>query len=227
MSEIKHILVVDDDARLRQLLLNYLSKQGWFVSVASDAVQARRFLAAYTVDAMILDRMMPGENGLQLAQSLRENPVPILMLTAMGEGEQRIEGLEAGVADYLVKPFEPKELVLRLQNILQTRSQPKAAAALIGPYRFDAQRLCLLQDDAEIFLTETEAAYLQTLLEHAGQPVSRETLAASLGQADQHSSGRHVDVQINRLRKKMEPNPNRPSYIHTVRGAGYVLRAGG
>ena len=218
-----HLLVVDDDERLRELLQQYLSEHGFFVSVAKDTTEARRMLQHFELDAMVLDLMMPGESGLELAASLGASAPPILMLTAMGETEDRIKGLETGARDYLVKPFEPRELVLRINNILQRRQQEMSVAFKVrfGEFTFDTRSGKLLQQDHPVYLTSGEAQCLKVLAENAGKPVSRELLAElTLGAK---GNERSVDVQINRLRKKIEPMPGRPIYIQTVRGAGYVL----
>jgi two-component system phosphate regulon response regulator OmpR len=213
------ILVVDDDARLRSLLCDYLSDQDFFVCEAHDAAAAREKLDWIQFDAMVLDRMMPGETGLELAQDVRGDAPPILMLTAMGESADRIAGLEAGVADYLTKPFEPRELVLRLQNLL-AKQTPEPTEYPFGPYRYDAAQQRLWHDQDAVYITSSEAELLSLLASHRGTPVSREQLAAAFGQSE---AGRAVDVQINRLRKKIEPDPSKPIYIQTVRGEGYRL----
>jgi two-component system phosphate regulon response regulator OmpR len=213
------ILVVDDDARLRSLLCDYLSDQDFFVCEAHDAAAAREKLDWIQFDAMVLDRMMPGETGLELAQDVRGDAPPILMLTAMGESADRIAGLEAGVADYLTKPFEPRELVLRLQNLL-AKQTPEPTEYPFGPYRYDAAQQRLWHDQDAVYITSREAELLSLLASHRGTPVSREQLAAAFGQSE---AGRAVDVQINRLRKKIEPDPSKPIYIQTVRGEGYRL----
>lgn len=226
MREAEQILIADDDARLRDLLCEYLGGQGFIVIAAGDAAQARQALNYLSVDALILDRMMPGEDGVSLARALAKDDAapPVLMLTAMGGTGERIEGLEAGVQDYLAKPFEPKELVLRLRNILTRRreaqaAQPQEAGQRFGPYRFDVNAQQLYRDGEPVYLTAAEACYLAALLRKAGQTVTRDALADEL----QSGSGRSVDVQINRLRKKIEANAARPVYIQTVRGEGYVI----
>ncbi len=213
------ILVVDDDERLRSLLSDYLSDQGFFVCDAQDAAVAREKLDWIQFDAIVLDRMMPGETGLELAQDLRGDAIPILMLTAMGESADRIAGLEAGVADYLTKPFEPRELVLRLQNLLAKQISAPIDYQF-GPYRYDAAQQRLWNDQEAVYITSSEAELLSLLASHGGAPVSRDQLAAAFGQSE---AGRAVDVQINRLRKKIEPDPSKPIYIQTVRGEGYRL----
>lgn len=221
----EHILVVDDDERLRSLLEQYLSDQGFVVSTASNAAIAREKLIYFDVDMMVLDVMMPGETGLSLAESLGNDAPPILMLSAMGEAEDRIKGLEIGVDDYLTKPFEPRELVLRINNIKQRHAQNASNKnqRFFGPFRFDIKSGQLFEQDEVIYLTSSESLCLKALAEHAGEPVARERLAELTGQSK--SNERSVDVQINRLRKKIEPIAGRPTYIQTVRGAGYVLHA--
>lgn len=227
-----HILVVDDDDRLRALLKQYLGEQGYFVSGAANVREAEELRAAFLIDAMVLDVMMPGETGLQYAGRLRgESGVPpILLLTARGEAEDRIAGLEAGAADYLAKPFAPRELLLRLENMLRSSrvAQPAASATVtFGDCRFELAQGRLISGGQHVYLTSSEIDCLRILAERAGQPVSREELARLAGDL---SNERSVDVQINRLRKKIEPQPAKPVYLQTVRHAGYVLhaeRAGG
>ena len=219
-----HILVVDDDDRLRELLRKFLSENGFLVSVAYDAADARTRLAGLTFDLIVLDLMMPGENGLDFAADLRRtSAVPILMLTAMGEPEDRITGLEQGADDYLSKPFEPRELLLRIRSIL--RRVPEAAAApskiSMGDVIFDAKSESLTRDGRPIRLTSIEAALLSVLSAHPGTIMSREELIA---QTDASGGGRAIDVQVTRLRRKIEANPKLPRYLQTVRGKGYVLR---
>ncbi len=222
-----HILVVDDDERIRALLRRYLSDNGFEVSVAADAAEARANLAALAVDLVVLDRMMPGEDGLALARSLRTagNTVPILMLTAMGEAMDRIQGLEGGVDDYLTKPFEPKELVLRIAGIL--RRLPRQEAALpqgvlrFGRFSFDPARVELMDGDQPVHLTTAEASLLKVLAEAPGRVLTREEVAARTGV---EGNLRTVDVQVTRLRRKLEDDPHQPRYVQTVRGRGYLLR---
>lgn len=221
-----HILVVDDDERLRALLKKYLGEQGFFVSTAANTVEAEEVLETFTVDGMVLDVMMPGETGIAYATRLRERvgTPPILLLTARGEPDERIEGLEAGAADYLGKPFAPKELLLRLENIVARAREKQAAkrAVIFGDYRFDIAQGRLSYHESPVYLTSSESDCLRILAEAAGNPVSRETIAEKLGDVNNERS---VDVQINRLRKKIEPQPGKPIYIQTIRHAGYVLYA--
>ena len=221
-----HILVVDDDARLRDLLRKYLGEQGFFISTAANTVEAEEVLRVFAVDALVLDVMMPGETGVAYASRLhaRVGTPPVLLLTARGEAEDRIAGLEAGAADYLGKPFAPKELLLRLENMLARARQQHASrsAVVFGDYRFDIAQGRLSYHDAPVYLTSSECDCLRILAQSAGTPLSRETIAATLGDV---SNERSVDVQINRLRKKIEPQPGKPIYLQTIRHAGYVLYA--
>jgi two-component system phosphate regulon response regulator OmpR len=227
-----HILVVDDDTRLRALLRKFLSDQGFRVSTAGSAEEARKQLESLSFDLLVLDVMMPGENGFQLTQSLRQtSAVPILMLTALGETDNRIEGLERGADDYLPKPFEPRELVLRLKSLLRRAAAPSttepAAAApppaevKLGELRFDPLRMVLLRGEAAVRLTTAEASLLRLLAEQPGEVISRESLTERGAIA---GGVRAVDVQVTRLRRKVEPDPKLPRYLQTVRGRGYVLR---
>ena len=233
----RHILVVDDDDRLRALLKQYLSEQGFFVSTAADSTEADALLKHFAIDLMVLDVMMPRETGIEYAQRLRAQCVaegeplrypPILLLTARTEAEDRIAGLESGAQDYLGKPFAPRELLLRIENILQRSSAPSPGVATsilqFGPYRFDLRSGQLSGADGMIYLTTSEIECLRILAESAGQPVSRERMAELAGDLNNERS---VDVQINRLRKKIEAQPAKPIYIQTVRNAGYVLHAQG
>ena len=221
-----HILVVDDDARLRDLLKRYLTAEGFRITTASDAQEARSRLKAYQFDLLILDVMMPGESGLDLTRDIRkQNRVPILMLTAMGQTEARISGLEAGADDYLSKPFEPRELVLRIQSIL--RRMPEQDEVLLetvirlGEYVFDVERQVLSRNEVPVRLTTTEVALLTALARQPGDVMSREDLAERCRLSGQD---RTIDVQVTRLRRKIESDPRTPQFLHTVRGRGYVLR---
>lgn len=224
-----HILVVDDDDRLRDLLRRYLSENGFIVTPAKDAQDACRKLESLMFDIIVLDIMMPGENGLELSKRLQTHtqPPPILLLTAMGEPEDRIHGLESGADDYLTKPFEPRELVLRINAILRRSRKtpphitPVSSDIRFGPYRFDIGRCQLLKGNETVYLTSQEQDILTLLARKGGEAVSRETLAKAGGVI---ASERSVDVQINRLRKKLGDTPGKPLYIQTVRGSGYILR---
>ncbi|MGE4220133.1 MAG: response regulator [Alphaproteobacteria bacterium] len=224
---IPHLLVVDDDRRLRDLLGKYLTDHGFRVSVAASAADARQQMTAIQFDLLVLDRMMPGEDGLTFARSVRRtDAVPILMLTAMGEMPDRIGGLEAGADDYLTKPFEPRELVLRIGNILR-RAAPAAAAGgaegeiRLGACRFDLAREILHGEGGQIRLTSAEASLLKVLGGTPGTVLSREELTR---RCVIDGGERTVDVQVTRLRRKIEPDPKTPRYLQTVRGRGYVLR---
>jgi two-component system, OmpR family, phosphate regulon response regulator OmpR len=223
-SDLPHILVVDDDDRLRELLRKFLTENGFMVSAAADAADARTRMAGLTFDLIVLDLMMPGESGLDFAADVRSrNTVPILMLTAMGEPDDRISGLEHGADDYLTKPFEPRELLLRIRSILRrVPTRPtKPAEIRMGDVVFDPGREQMSHKGRPIHLTSVEAALLCVLSERPGVILSRDELIDRTGAA---GGGRAVDVQVTRLRRKIEPNPRLPRYLQTVRGRGYVLR---
>ena len=223
--EAPHLLVVDDDERLRGLLRRYLTDNGFRITLAADAAEARLKLKSLQYDLAIVDVMMPGENGFELTASLKaERRVPVLLLTAMAEAENRIHGLEQGAEDYLVKPFEPRELVLRIRNILARAALDGTAAAgeaRFGGFRFDLKRAELWRGDEAVHLTTAEAALLSALAGRPGTPVSREQLAE---EAQFSGNVRTVDVQMTRLRRKIEADPKFPRYIQTVRGTGYVFK---
>ncbi len=224
-----HLLVVDDDERIRTLLQKFLIRNGFFVSAARDAAQARRLLAGLDFDMLVLDVMMPGEDGVALTRAVRESSaVPILLLTAKAETEDRIAGLEAGADDYLPKPFEPKELLLRINAILRRVPEPAAEAALprllhMGDLRFDPERGELWQGSDPVRLTATESQLMRLFARAPGQPISRAQLVEDLGRDRGQAQERAVDVQITRLRRKLESDPKQPRYLQTVRGAGYML----
>jgi two-component system phosphate regulon response regulator OmpR len=227
LAEEPHILVVDDDRRLRQLLSKYLKENGFRVTTAADAAQARGCMRGLDFDLLVLDLMMPGESGLDFAQSMRgETTVPILMLTAMGETEDRINGLERGADDYLVKPFEPRELVLRISRILERSAarpgKPERIPVSFGDCLFDPARDELTREGQVVRLTTTETVLLRSLALRPGEALDREALRQASGEA---ASDRAIDVQVARLRRKIEPDPKLPRYLCTVRGKGYVLRA--
>ncbi len=223
-AEQPHVLVVDDDDRLRKLLVKYLSENGFVVVSAKDAADARAKLAGLQFDLIILDIMMPGETGLEFATHFRQKSnVPILMLTAMGEAEDRITGLEHGADDYLVKPFEPRELLLRLHNILKRLPQQAVEdiEVSLGDAVFHTGRGDLVVNGVPVRLTDIEIALLRVLASRPGDILSREDLISLTGTA---GGGRAVDVQVTRLRRKIERNPKLPRYLQTVRGRGYMLR---
>lgn len=217
-----HILVVDDDQRIRTLLARFLKENGFRVTTSSDAASARANMRGLTFDLLVLDVMMPGESGFDFAKWLRENgDVPILMLTARSEADQRIKGLEIGVDDYLAKPFEPRELLLRLHNILRRRQGARVPADDIrmGDVVFHISRGELKRNGESVRLTERERDLLRRFAQRPGSAISRHELA----QAGTNGSERAVDVQINRLRRKIEADPGNPVYLQTVRGKGYIL----
>lgn len=225
-----HLLIVDDDERIRGLLQKFLMRNGFLVSAARDAAQARRLLTGLEFDLIVLDVMMPGETGVQLTQALRTDAVttPILLLTAKGETADRIAGLEAGADDYLPKPFEPKELLLRINAIL--RRVPAEAKAdtgpkvlYLGPIRYDIEKAEMWRGDEPVRLTATEAALMRIFSAAPGEALSRAKLVEDLGRDGDQAQERAVDVQITRLRRKIETDPKQPRYLQTVRGAGYML----
>ena len=224
-----HLLVVDDDDRIRVLLQKYLIRNGYLVTLARDAGQARRLLAGLEFDLIVLDVMMPDMDGVSLTRELRAHyATPILMLTAKGEASSRIEGLEAGADDYLVKPFEPKELLLRITAILRRvptarplKTRPKVLH--LGLVRYDTERGELWRGAEAVRLTSTEAQLMRIFAARAGEPVAREKLVGE-GAVDPGGDVRAVDVQITRLRRKIEADPKQPRYLQTVRGEGYMLQ---
>jgi two-component system phosphate regulon response regulator OmpR len=230
-TEPSHLLVVDDDQRLRALLQRYLAEQGFRVSVAPDAASARAALAAMAFDLVVLDVMMTGESGLELVEALRRqgNETPVLMLTARGAPDDRVAGFEHGADDYLAKPFDPRELALRIRTILR-RTAPVTTPLLaqppvqLGTRRFDLERCELRGPEGIVRLTGGESALLTALARRAGEVLSREAIAAALGAPE--AGERAVDVQVTRLRRKIEPDPREPRFLHTVRHRGYILRPG-
>ncbi len=229
-----HLLVVDDDERIRGLLQKFLTRHSFWVSAARDAAHARRLLDGLEFDLIVLDVMLPGENGIDLTRSLREDiATPILLLTARGETENRIAGLEAGADDYLAKPFEPKELLLRINAILRRVpppeiEQPSVKVLRMGDIRYDIDRGELWCGDRLVRLTATEAKLMKLFSAQPGEALSRAQLVADLGRdGGDQAMERAVDVQITRLRRKIEANPKQPRYLQTVRGAGYMLVADG
>ncbi|MCV2867331.1 response regulator [Defluviimonas sp. WL0002] len=226
-----HLLIVDDDERIRGLLQKFLARHGFWVTAARDAAHARRLLAGLEFDLIVMDVMMPGEDGVTLTRALRrETDTPILLLTAKGETSDRIAGLEAGADDYLTKPFEPRELLLRINAILRrapvSPASEKAPKVLhLGPVRYDIDRGEMWRGDAPVRLTATEAALMRIFAAQPGEPISRAKLVEDLGRGgpDGGAQERAVDVQITRLRRKFEADPKQPRYLQTVRGAGYML----
>ncbi|MEM8569742.1 MAG: response regulator [Pseudomonadota bacterium] len=228
-SEQAHILIVDDDSRIRALLKKFLSRNGFLVSTARDAPHARALLQGLEFDIIVLDVMMPGEDGLALTASLRMTmTTPILLLTARGDSDDRIKGLEAGADDYLPKPFEPRELLLRIGAILRRvpaimpKDEPPKTIQL-GEVRYDLSRGELWRGRELVRLTATEALLMRVFANRAHEPVSRTELVEELGGGIAEAQERAVDVQVTRLRRKLEADPKAPRYLQTVRGAGYML----
>lgn len=225
LKDYAHILVIDDDLRLRSLLSRYLQENGFAVSAAKDAENARMFLGQYRFDLLIVDVMMPNESGLEFLQKLRqESDVPAIVLTAMGETQDRISGLEAGADDYLPKPFEPKELVLRINNILRRvpdNNKQNSQMLKMGDFVFDlSKKEFRHKTEGIVHITPVEQSILSILGQKSGQIFTREKLAELLGV---EQSPRSIDVQITRLRKKIEQDSKNPRYLQTVRGKGYML----
>ncbi len=218
-----HLLVIDDDRRIRELTRRYLTEHGFRVTVAADAAEARNQLKGLEFDLLIVDVMMPGETGIDLTESLsKEREIPVLMLTALGETENRILGLEAGADDYLAKPFEPRELLLRINNILKRATKPETPTVeqiAFGPFNFSVKKRELKREGEPVRLTDREQDIMVIFATRAGETVARHEL---LG--DEHdTSERKIDVQINRLRRKIEDDPSDPKWLQTVRGIGYKL----
>ncbi len=225
-----HLLIVDDDERIRGLLQKFLIRSGFLVSSARDAAHADRILSGLDFDMIVLDVMMPGEDGISDCRRLREarDDLPILLLTAKGETQDRIAGLEAGADDYLPKPFEPKELLLRINSILrrvpaqeQLDVAPKVLS--LGQLRYDIEKGTMWNGDTPVRLTATEAQLMRIFSAQPGEALSRAKLVEDLGRDGGQAQERAVDVQITRLRRKLEIDPKQPRYLQTVRGAGYML----
>lgn len=225
-----HLLIIDDDERIRGLLQKFLIRHGFWVTAARDAEHARRILSGLEFDLIVMDVMMPGEDGISLTRGLRSTGVdtPILLLTAKGETEDRIAGLEAGADDYLPKPFEPKELLLRINAILRRVPTHDVASEgpkvlHLGPVRYNVERGEMWRGEDLVRLTATESALMKIFSSHVNEPVSRAKLVEDLGRDTGQAQERAVDVQITRLRRKIEADPKQPRYLQTVRGAGYML----
>lgn len=218
-----HVLVVDDDEKLRALLQRYLTGHGYRVTVAKNSADAHSLMRSIAFDLLIVDVMMPGETGLELTRAVRGgSQVPILILTARGEPEDRIAGLECGADDYLPKPFEPRELLLRVGALLRRTVPPLRSAHVevrMGDAVFDPERAQLIRRGKPVHLTSSESALLRLFAANAGRPFSRSDLCTRLGV----SLERSIDVQVTRLRRKIEEDPKLPLYLQTVRGVGYVL----
>ena len=222
MSEITYnLLVVDDDERIRNLLSQYLIKEGFIVSTASGAEEARKKIQLIKFDLIILDIMMPGDDGLTLTKEIRDNSdIPIILLTAKSGTDSKIEGLEIGADDYLTKPFNPKELLLRVLSILKrSKSEENIDNEIFfGDYTLNIEKRELTKSEDRVYLTDREMNLLIALAKSPGQPLNREKLAGI------DEPGRSVDVGINRLRRKIEKDPRMPLWLQTVRGEGYILR---
>ncbi|MGA9251287.1 MAG: response regulator [Roseobacter sp.] len=224
-----HLLIVDDDERIRSLLQKFLMRHGFLVTAARDAAHARRILSGLDFDLIVLDVMMPGEDGIAFTRALREdNTVPVLLLTAKGDTNNRIEGLEAGADDYLSKPFEPKELLLRINAILRRMPETLIDEAapkvlMLGPIRYDMERGEMWQGEELVRLTGTEMQLMKIFSASCNEAISRSKLVEELGRDRGQAQERAVDVQITRLRRKIESDPKQPRYLQTVRGAGYML----
>jgi two-component system phosphate regulon response regulator OmpR len=219
-----HVLIVEDDRRIRALLSRLLRENGYRATMAASALEARACMKSLAFDLIVLDVMMPGEDGFQLARSIRDSSaVPILMLTALAEPADRVRGLETGADDYLPKPFEPRELLLRIASILRRASPPVAPKSSVtvrfGPFTFHLERGELREGEEIVRLTDRERDMLRLLAESAGEIVTREALAGPTTPGNE----RTVDVQVNRLRRKIERDPANPAHLQTVRGAGYRL----
>lgn len=224
-----HLLIVDDDERIRGLLQKFLIRHGFLVSSARDAGHAERILSGLDFDMIVLDVMMPGEDGVAFCKRLRESrDVPILLLTAKGDTEDRIKGLEAGADDYLAKPFEPKELLLRINSILR-RVPPSEPADIapkvlnLGALRYDVEKGIMWHGGETVRLTSTEAQLMRIFSACPREALSRGILVEKLGRDGGQAQERAVDVQITRLRRKLEADPKQPRYLQTVRGSGYML----
>ncbi|MGC6484595.1 MAG: response regulator [Candidatus Puniceispirillales bacterium] len=227
-----HILIIDDDERLRLLIGRFLREDGFRVTLAANAAEARQRLEGVRFDLMVVDVMMPGESGLDLVRDLKQGntPPPCLMLTAMGDPGQRLHGLESGADDYMTKPFEPKELSFRIKNILSRLPQqpaavpegnPEATGVIpFGPHRFDRDRRLLTTGGKRQHLTAAERKLLGCFCDHHDNVLSREQIS---GMLDGQMEGRSIDVAVARLRRKLEPNPSKPVFLLTARGHGWVL----
>ena len=223
--DLPHILIVDDDKRILQLINDYLIKNNFRISTANNALKAREKIENIEFDLIILDIMMPGESGLKLTDTLKKNnfKTPILLLSALGNADDRIKGLEIGANDYLAKPFEPKELLLRMKNLIKKNKYNKQKTKIVkfGPYTFNLKKEILKKNGKIFILTSSETKLLYILAKSDGKPIIRYNLSKILNIP---TTSRALDVQITRLRNKIENNKKFPTYIQTVRGRGYVLK---
>ena len=228
-SESFHILVVDDDERIRSLLRKFLIQNGYWTSTATDAQHANELLNNFKFDLIVLDIMMPGDDGVKFTADLRrDDNTPVLLLTAKGDSPDRIKGLEAGADDYLAKPFEPQELLLRINSILKRIVRQREVVEIplylyLGEITYDTSRGELWKGDEMIRLTTTEIALMRIFSKQVREPITRTKLVEDLGRGKGQAQERAVDVQVTRLRRKIESNSKQPRYIQTVRGSGYML----
>lgn len=219
-DKIYHILVIDDDSGIRDLLSKFLIRNGFLVSSAANVEEAWVRLKEFKFNILVVDIMMPGENGVEFTKKYRRaNQVPILMLTAKSNSEERIEGLQSGADDYLVKPFEPQELVLRIKNILQRIDSNRSDLIYFGKFSFDIHKNCLYKNGEQIYLTSSEAELLRYFCNNLNNLIPREDMAKFLGGINERS----VDVQINRLRQKIENDVKQPLFLKAIRNKGYIL----
>lgn len=218
--EIFHLLIIDDDLEIRSLLSKFLINNGFLTTTAKDTEEADKLMNLLKFDLIILDIMMPKENGISFLSRIQNKHIPVMMLTAMADVDDRINGLELGAADYLAKPFEVKELVLRIKNLLARRSS-NTQIIRFGPYAFDLYFYNLNHNETKVYLTTNESNLLKILAQKYGQIVTREEIITNIGE---EVTERTVDAQIARLRNKIEPNPKKPLYLHTIRNKGYILR---
>lgn len=217
-----HILVIDDDDKIRELLKQYLKNNNFIISTAINAADAEEKLKIFKFDMAIIDIMMPGKDGLQLTKEIRETlDLPIILLTAKGEAEDRVKGLEIGAEDYLAKPFEPKELLLRISNIIRRNKKNKSTIDLIkiGKVFINVHRMEIQKDKKIIKISTSEKTLLENMINYAGKTFSREEISRITNLTQERS----IDVLVTRIRKKIEPDPKNPKYLQTVRGSGYVL----
>ena len=216
----KHILIVDDDDRIRDLLKDFLTENKYIVSTAENAEEAKKKIEYLKFDILILDVMMPGQNGYDLTKEIKNKiKVPIILLTAKGEVENRIKGLELGADDYIAKPFEPKELLLRVKNIIKYNKVDLKNKYLVGSAEIDLNKMSITLNKKEKKINNTEKKVLAEMLSNPGKTFSRN----EIGKISQISQERSIDVMITRLRQKIEMNPKNPKYLQTIRGSGYVL----
>lgn len=217
----KHILVIDDDKRIRELLKQFLNKNKFFVTISANTKEAKQELSNFIFDLMVVDLMMPQENGIEFLTKIRKegNKTPAIMLTAMGDINNKTKCFENGCDDYLVKPFEPKELILRINNILNKNKDIKNNICEFGDYIFDFDKQILFKNDDNIYLTDIETKLLNILCKNIDKPLTREELLF------EEISERSIDVSVARLRKKIEDDVKKPKYIRTIRNKGYILNS--